>query len=55
MWKARFYRELFPVNNKRELITVVKAENLRLFGQLCRMQEKDPSRKLTLKKPEDPR
>ena len=48
MWRARFYHELFPVNNEREIIMVVKAERLRLFEQLCRMQEKDPSRTLTL-------
>jgi hypothetical protein len=55
MWRARFCYELFPVNNEREIIMVVKAGRLRLFGQLCRIQEKDPSRTLTFKEPEDPR
>jgi len=52
MWRTRYISERYAVYGELDIVKVIKVGRLRWLGQLCRMQELDPCRKLTLLKPE---
>jgi hypothetical protein len=57
VWKSRYNQELYKVYNEPDIVKVIKVlvGRLRWLGQLFRMQEQNPCRKLTLCKPEGTR
>jgi hypothetical protein len=55
IWRSRFNYEVYRVHNEPDIVKVNKVGRLRWLGQLCRMQEKNPCRKLNLHKPEGTR
>ena len=52
MWRTRHISERYTVCGELDIVKVIKVGRLRWLGQLCRMQDLDPCRKLTLLKPE---
>jgi hypothetical protein len=51
-WTSRYNHKLYKLYNEPDTVTVIKAGRLRWLGQLFRIQEQNPCRKLTLHKPE---
>jgi hypothetical protein len=45
----------FICYDEKDIVKVIKMETLRWLGHLFRMQELDPCRRLTVRKPEDTR
>jgi hypothetical protein len=50
IWKTRHRYELYTHDDETDVVTMVKIGRLRWLGQLFRMQELDPCRKLTVLK-----
>jgi hypothetical protein len=55
VWRTRQNSQLCTLYDEPDIVKVVKIERLRWLGHQFRMQELDPSRKLTLLTPEDTR
>ena len=55
VWRTRYNSGLYTLYDEPDVVKVVKIGGLRWLGQLFRMQELDPCRKLTLLKPEGTR
>jgi hypothetical protein len=55
IWRIRQNNELYALCNELDVVRVMKIGRLRWLGQLFRMHEVDPCRKLTLIKPEGTR
>ena len=55
IWRTKYNNKLFMLYDELEKVKVIKIWKLRWLGHFCRMQELDPSRKVTLLKPEDTR
>ena len=51
IWRTR-YNKLYTLYHELDIVTVIKIGRLRWLGHCFRMQELDPSRKITLLKPE---
>jgi hypothetical protein len=52
IWRIRYSNELSKLYNEPDTVRVIKIGRLRWLGQLFRMQQLDPWRKLTLHQPE---
>ena len=48
VWRTGYSSELYTLYNEPDIVKVVKTGRLRWLGQLCRMQELDPCRQLTV-------
>ena len=55
VYRTRYNSKLYTLYGEPDVVKVVKIRRLRWLGQLFRMQELDPCRKLTLLKPEGTR
>jgi hypothetical protein len=55
IWRARYSNELYRVYHEADTVKVVKIGRLMWLGQVCRMQEMDHYRKVTVLKPEGTR
>ena len=55
IWRTRYYYELYTLYDNQDIVQLVKIGRLRCLGQLFRMHELDPCRKLTVLKPEGTR
>jgi len=55
MWRTRYISESYAVYGELDIVKVIKVGRLKWLGQLCRMQELEPCRKLTLLKAESTR
>jgi len=53
IWRTRHNNKLHTLYDELDIVKVIKIGKLRWLGHFCRMQEPDPSRKITLLKPED--
>ena len=52
IWRARYSNELYSVYREVDTVKVVKIGRLKWLGQLCRVQEMDHCRKVTVLKSE---
>jgi len=55
VWRTRYSYELYTLYDELGVVKVVKIGRMVWLGQLFRMQELDPCRKLTLLKPDGTR
>jgi hypothetical protein len=55
IWRSSYNHELYKLYNEPDIVKVIKVRRSRWLGQLYKMQEQNPSRKLTLHKPEGTR
>ena len=55
IWRKRYSTELYAPYDELDIVKVIKMGRLRWLGQLFRMQELEPCRKLTHLKPESTR
>ena len=51
IWRTRYNNELYTFYNELDTVKVIKLGRLRWLGHRFRMQERDPTRKLTSHKP----
>jgi len=52
IWRTGYHYELYTLYDDLDIVQLVKMGRLRLLGQLFRMHEMDPCRKLIVLKPE---
>jgi hypothetical protein len=55
IWRTRYRCELYTLYDDLDIVQLVKIGRLRWLGQLFKMHEMDPCRKLTLLKPDGTR
>jgi len=52
LWRTRYNSELYTLYDELDTVGVIKIERLGWLGQLFRMQELDPCRTFTVRRPE---
>ena len=52
VWRSRYNEELYRWYDESDLVTTIKITRLRWAGQVMRMQDNLPCKKITLDKPE---
>jgi hypothetical protein len=52
IWRSRYNEELYRLYDEADLVTTVKIARLRWAGNIVRMQDNLPCKKVTLDKPE---
>jgi len=55
VWRTKYNNELYTLYDELCIVNVVKIGRMMWLGQLFRMQELDPCRKLTVLKPDGTR